>query len=53
MCGEEAHAVSCEDLFIYDAEADSTEMVTLGRGQGLYPLLCFVLVSRGQGVYRS
>ena len=35
MCGEGTYAVSCEDLFIYDADADSTEMVALGRGQGL------------------
>ena len=35
MCGGGAHAVSCEDLFIYDADTDSTEMVALGRGQGL------------------
>jgi Tol biopolymer transport system component len=35
MCGEGEYAISCEDLFIYDRETGTTEMVALGRGEGL------------------
>jgi Tol biopolymer transport system component len=35
MCGEGEAAISCEDLFIYDRDTGTTEMLALGREQGL------------------